>query len=113
MTTTTPNVSELLPVRDPEFIADPYPYYARLRAEHPVLRVEEGLYLVSRYADVASLLRSPSLGMNDMDFGVSEPVKHSALSHFRWWCGFRASHDGAWLMRKCWSGCCSRGCRRW
>ena len=45
---------------------------------------------------------------------------NSAMSHFRWWCGasaagscFRASHDGAWLMRKCWSGWCSRGCRRW
>ena len=33
-------------------------------------------------------------------------VQFSAQSHFRWWCGastagscFRASHDGAWLMR--------------
>jgi len=42
--------------------ADPYPAYAELRREAPVYRVEKtGAYAVSRYADVAYVLRNPEL----------------------------------------------------
>ena len=40
---------------------DPYPAYVRLRRESPVLRIESGAYAVSRYADVAHVLRHPEL----------------------------------------------------
>jgi cytochrome P450 PksS len=48
-------------IASPEFKADPYPFYARLRAESPVLRVtlptgEEG-WLVTRYDDAAMVLK--------------------------------------------------------
>ena len=48
---------------DPAFIADPYPVYARLRADHPVLwNPDTGQYLISRFRDVNALLRDRRLG---------------------------------------------------
>ena len=44
---------------DPGFLDDPYPTYARLRAEAPLLRHPGGFFAVSRYADVATVLRNP------------------------------------------------------
>jgi len=57
----TSATEDLLPFRDPGFRADPYPYYARLRQEHPVYRHPVGLHVVSRYEDVARLIRNPTL----------------------------------------------------
>jgi len=48
---------------DPAFIADPYPAYARLRAEHPVLwNPDTDQYVISRFRDVNALLRDRRLG---------------------------------------------------
>jgi cytochrome P450 PksS len=48
-----------------EFKADPWPFYARLRAEAPVHRVDlptrETVWLVSRYDDVVTVLKDPRL----------------------------------------------------
>lgn len=48
---------------DPRFKADPHPTYARLRAKAPVFRSWLGrgkpVWLVTRYDDVAALLRDP------------------------------------------------------
>ena len=48
-------------IASPEFKANPYPYYARLRAEAPVCRVtlptKETVWLVTRYDDVAMVLK--------------------------------------------------------
>jgi hypothetical protein len=47
---------------DPRVLADPYPHYARLRREAPVYQVPaRGLWVVSRYPDVAGVLRRPEL----------------------------------------------------
>ena len=44
----------------PEVIADPYPYYAWLRAERPVYHNEQlGVWAISRYADVVAAARNP------------------------------------------------------
>ena len=40
----------------PEFIADPYPYYHRLRATEPIHLTPLGFHVVSRHADVAAIL---------------------------------------------------------
>ena len=52
---TTPNIAS------PEFKADPFPFYARLRAESPVFRVElptrQPAWLITRYDDVAASLK--------------------------------------------------------
>lgn len=44
---------------DPTFPADPYPAYRRLRDEDPVHQAEPGVWILSRYADCAALLRDP------------------------------------------------------
>ena len=38
---------------DPAFIADPYPFYRRLRETAPVFKTPQGLWLITRYDDVA------------------------------------------------------------
>jgi cytochrome P450 len=46
---------------DPEVVADPYPTFARLRAESPLCRVGPASYGVIRHAEVAALQRDPRL----------------------------------------------------
>src|SRR5829696_2019555 len=46
----------------PSFIADPYPFYRRLREEAPVFRTPQGFWLLSRYEDVAFSLRDRRFG---------------------------------------------------
>ncbi len=54
---------------DPAVRADPYPHYARLRAEAPVARcASRDLYVVSRYDDVVALLS------NHADFSSAQSV---------------------------------------
>ncbi|AGY57714.1 cytochrome P450 family protein [Gloeobacter kilaueensis] len=54
---------ESVQIASPAFKADPYPFYARLRAETPVYRValpnKQPAWLVTRYDDVAALLKDP------------------------------------------------------
>lgn len=46
----------------PEFIADPYPFYHRLRETEPMHLTPLGLYLASRHADVTEILRDKRFG---------------------------------------------------
>lgn len=46
--------------RDPDFRADPYPTYERLRAETPVLATPIGMLVLSRHADCVQLLHHPT-----------------------------------------------------
>jgi hypothetical protein len=44
----------------PKMLADPYPFYARLRSATPVSWVDQlGGWVLTRYADVTAVLRSP------------------------------------------------------
>src|SRR5262245_2631174 len=44
----------------PAMLANPYPFYARLRRSDPVHWAEgPGAWVLTRYADVVSVLRSP------------------------------------------------------
>jgi cytochrome P450 len=71
---------------DPEFLADPYPAFHRLRAEDPVHRHPLGFYLLTRYDDVAGFLRDPRFGKGGYQaliegrFGPSEGGPRLALS---------------------------------
>jgi cytochrome P450 len=51
---------------DPAFRSDPYPFYARLREHDPVHRSPIGITVLSRYDDVARVLRSPKVS-RDVD----------------------------------------------
>src|ERR1041384_6072866 len=44
---------------DPEFVADPYPTYHRLRTEDPVHESPMGFWVLTRYEDVVATLRDP------------------------------------------------------
>lgn len=48
----------------PEFFQDRYPLYGRMRREHPVYRSVEGIWYVTRYADVEAALRDPRLSVD-------------------------------------------------
>jgi cytochrome P450 len=52
---------------DPAFIADPYPLYKGLRAQAPVYKHALGFYLVTRYDDVAVVLKDPRFGKGPYD----------------------------------------------
>jgi cytochrome P450 len=66
-------------VTAPAFKADPFPFYARLRAEAPVLAVPvPGMgqaWLVTRYADVAAVLKDDRLRKNPRDALTPEQLR--------------------------------------
>jgi pimeloyl-[acyl-carrier protein] synthase len=51
----------------PEFHANPYPFYHRLRAAEPVHRTPMGLWVLTRYDDVVSVLKDPRFGREGFD----------------------------------------------
>jgi cytochrome P450 len=59
---------------DPEFVADPYPTYHRLRAEDPVHHSPLGFWVLTRYPDVMAMLRDPRL--------IKEPIAAFVAARF-------------------------------
>ena len=84
-----PNGAMLFNPSAPEFIADPYPYYRRLRETDPLHLTPLGFHVASRYADVAAILRDKRFGkdfIGRMTRGrgpefLNEPVFRS-MSHW-------------------------------
>jgi cytochrome P450 len=74
-------------LRDPAFLADPYPTYARLREESPVARLQhEGFasWLVLRYDDVDAVLKDSRVWkdwtrMHAGEDGAPQPSQESML----------------------------------
>ena len=54
---------------DPAFLADPYPSYAWLREHSPVHHLGAGYWLVSRYHDVAHVLKKPAIYSSQLGYG--------------------------------------------
>ncbi|SHN80234.1 cytochrome P450 [Bradyrhizobium erythrophlei] len=73
----------------PEFIRNPYPHYDHLRQLDPVHITAHGMYLVSRHADVSSVLRDKRFGKDFVErstrrYGpkiMEEPIFRS-MSHW-------------------------------
>src|ERR1700675_3787324 len=71
---------------DPEFVADPYPTYHRLRAEDPVHHSPLGFWVLTRYPDVMAMLRDPRLTKEPIAafvaarFGLAAPPPGLGLS---------------------------------
>jgi cytochrome P450 len=62
---------------DPAFIADPYPVYARLRADHPLLwNPATRQWIVTRYGDVNALLRDRRLGRTYLHVATHAEMGH-------------------------------------
>ena len=84
-----PPAEPLFNPMSPEVIADPYPYYHRLRETDPVHRSPLGFFVASRHADVAHMLRDKRFGKDFVGrmigrFGnevMEEPVYRS-MSHW-------------------------------
>jgi cytochrome P450 len=49
----------------PQFREDPHPFFHLLREHEPVHKTPLGVYMVSRYADVAAAVRDPALSNNE------------------------------------------------
>ncbi|QNJ94800.1 cytochrome P450 [Mycolicibacterium fluoranthenivorans] len=75
---TAPDLAELLPFYGDEFLENPYPHFRRLRDEFPVLKLEDGTYVVSRYHDVSTLLKHTKSSVQQLDFGAFD-IFHSAV----------------------------------
>jgi cytochrome P450 len=60
--------------------ADPYPLYARARELGPVAPIVDGWFLVSSYAAVNRVLRSPGFGVVGADDGAADHQALAALS---------------------------------
>ncbi|HTY78248.1 MAG TPA: cytochrome P450 [Candidatus Bathyarchaeia archaeon] len=60
----------------PETIEDPYPLYQRLRADAPVHRSPLGMWVLSRYDDVAMFLRDPRFGRRGFQEVISTRFGH-------------------------------------
>ena len=58
----TPKPPGAIDFRSLEFLADPYPYYDRLRACCPIYPLMPGAWLVTRYLDADRILRDPRFG---------------------------------------------------
>jgi cytochrome P450 len=52
---------------DAAVLADPYPTYERLRSEDPVHQTALGLWVLTRYEDVALVLRDPRFGREGIE----------------------------------------------
>lgn len=72
-------VEDLLPFTDPAYWHDPYPYYDRVRALGPVYESPSGLLVLTRYRDIAELIRHPATSALELDFGVGNRFHDSVL----------------------------------
>lgn len=61
-TVTAPPAPPVFNPLDPVFIADPYPVYHQLRAAAPVWKSPLGMWVATRYEDVAFILRDKRFG---------------------------------------------------
>ena len=87
----------MIDLRDPEFISDPYPFLAQLRAEEkPIWHEDLDIYLAATHKDASEVLRNKSLGriyvdrepasdwktfnwLHSESILESEPPKHTRL----------------------------------
>ncbi|WP_432829679.1 cytochrome P450 [Dactylosporangium sp. CA-092794] len=68
----------------PEFVAAPYPAYARLREESPVLWYSKSRqYVISRHEDVNALLRDRRLGRSYLHVTTHEEMGRSAPPEYQ------------------------------
>jgi cytochrome P450 len=85
---TSPAAGPAPPVFNPldaGFIADPYPFYARLREIAPVCRTPQGFWLISRYDDAHLALRDKRFGKDflatmERRYGNAAAAKEPAIA---------------------------------
>jgi len=86
-----------LDFQSPEFIANPYPTYARLREQAPVYQLEPGVWLITRYHDIEQLLKNPFLNKDvpsiyDQRYGRDMNVEPVYRIHNNFWASMNLLH---------------------
>lgn len=62
-------------------LRDPYPFYARMRSEHPVYRNPgDGKWYLTRYDDVAAAMRAPELSVAGVA-NLRQQFAHPGMKH--------------------------------
>lgn len=64
---------EYLPWGNENYRKNPYPWYERVRAEHPVYKMADGTYVVSRYDDVLKFGKLPIMSIVDPEWVPKSP----------------------------------------
>ena len=61
------SLAHTLDLRDlpADFLANPYPVYAALRAHEPIKRMPDGSYFLTRYADLVAVYRDAQTFSSD------------------------------------------------
>jgi cytochrome P450 len=83
---------------------DLYEVYARLRAEDPIHRTPEGLWILTRYADVSVVLRDPRFGRegsNGISPRTTAPARTAAATGSRCSSGTRRTTAAAGDRHPC------------
>lgn len=105
--TTELSNDELLPWSDPEFRREPWPWFARLHADYPILQLSSGSYvfskydLVMKYAKDRTLAVMPAEGLGESPWSANENNvlladgdRHTALRRsFNSWFSPKAMRD--------------------
>ena len=65
----------------PEVIDDPYPLYRRLRTQDPVHQTPVGMWVLTRYDDVALFLRDPRFGRRGFAEIISARFGHTGFTN--------------------------------
>jgi cytochrome P450 len=79
----SPASGTLFDASDLEFLANPYPVYRRLRIETPVHSTALGLWVLTRYDDVALVLRDPRFSREGFEVAYAAVDRASAESSRR------------------------------
>lgn len=97
MTGSAAELNEFLPLDDPEFKANPYPWFDRLRIEKPVYEDANGTFWVTRYEDIMEYGLSSNItilnpnaaafydGFAHTVLGLEPPEHRKARSAFNPW----------------------------
>lgn len=77
-------VDEAFDPLDPDYLADPYPYYARFRRESPVFYAPKiDFWVVSRYRDIREIVKDPATFSNVRVQEPLYPVTPEALAKLK------------------------------
>jgi cytochrome P450 len=68
---------------EPGFYDDPYAQYAAIRGSDPISKSALGPWLVTRWADVHTLLRKPGTSVEDRNIAMDGPTRRELMNELR------------------------------
>ncbi|WP_426572059.1 cytochrome P450 [Aquihabitans sp. McL0605] len=78
---------------EPGFYANPYAQYAEIRATDPIHKSALGPWLITRWADVHTLLRTPGMSVEERNITMDGPSRRERMNELR------AANGGAPIER--------------